>query len=303
MIGKRAGIKEEFPEEDLSDFGITWWGKQWIGSMLSAGRHFRMQRGIIYARDNRISDVIINKGEIFAQCQGTAPVPYRIKLKFQILNETQWQPIIQNLSESILYESSLLFGELPQDMDTIFKKCNASLFPEVGKSLDAECSCPDKAVPCKHIASLILTLAKVFDYDPLLLLRLRGMDKEELFHSINANLYAQIPDQKQVKPQEIKEDKTAEKPAKKSDKKSKKTKQTKEEKVAEQVPISHDKGILPSITFNIEDFRDTNYILTLFQKSSLAYEINSKKEFSESLLKIYKASSSYVKDLMYKAEE
>ena len=293
MIGKKAGIKEEFPEEDLTDFGITWWGKEWIQSMLSAGRHFRMQRGIIYARDNRVSDIIINKGEIFAQCQGTAPVPYRIKIKFQILNDSQWGSIIENMSQNLLYESSLFFGEMPEEIKNVFKKSSANLFPEVGKTLDAECSCPDKAIPCKHIAALILTLAKVFDYDPLLLLKLRGKEKGELFEAINSQLY---------KPKSEGEQETL-KVEKKTEKKTKKTKQIEKTLKNEEEVSIQNKSVLPSITFNIEDFKEKNDILSVFQKSSLALEINRKKDFPESLMKIYKTSSAYIKELMYKTEE
>jgi uncharacterized Zn finger protein len=51
--------------------------------------------------------------------------------------------------------------------------------------LNAECSCPDKAVPCKHIASLILYISRVIDYDPFILLKLRGKTKEELLNDLN----------------------------------------------------------------------------------------------------------------------
>ena len=88
----------------LVKFGSTWWGREWINSMLTFGRFYRMQRGMIYAQDNRISNVIIKKGDIFALCAGTAPVPYRVKINFKILSDDQWKNIINKLTESVFYE-------------------------------------------------------------------------------------------------------------------------------------------------------------------------------------------------------
>ncbi|MBD3354151.1 MAG: hypothetical protein GF364_21900 [Candidatus Lokiarchaeota archaeon] len=174
---------------DLTKLGKTWWGKQWIANMLKYGRFFRMQRGINYTKQNRVSDLIIHKGEIFAQCQGTAPVPYRIKIRFKPLSKKQWQMVIAKLSEKAIYEAELLSGVMPDDINKIFNEVGIPLFPKPTKKLNAECNCPDPAVPCKHIAAVILSIARVFDYNPLLLMKLRGMDHIELLSAIEAHIY------------------------------------------------------------------------------------------------------------------
>ncbi|MHA1729766.1 MAG: SWIM zinc finger family protein [Promethearchaeota archaeon] len=183
-------------------FGKTWWGKQWIESMLKYGRFFRMQRAVNYAKDNRISDVIIKKGEIFAQCQGTAPVPYRIKVKFTPLTEAQWNKVIPKMAEKAYYEARLLDGEMPDDINKLFIKAGVPLFPPPSKNLDAHCNCPDQAVPCKHIAALILTLAKIFDFNPFKLIKLRGMDREQLLNEIEKHSMKNF---KQLQPTEIRD--------------------------------------------------------------------------------------------------
>ena len=48
------------------------------------------------------------------------------------------------------------------------------------RDLETDCSCPDVANPCKHIAAVYYLLGEEFDRDPFLIFRLRGMTREEL---------------------------------------------------------------------------------------------------------------------------
>ena len=173
-------------KKDLIDFAKTTWGKQWIHSILKIGRPFRMQRGIEYARDDRrIENLRINKGQIFATVQGTAPTPYRVKIDFDIIPEEEWKIILDSLANKTINLIMLLDGVLPEEIVHIFEKENYTLFPDATKGLKAECSCPDKAVPCKHIASVILYISKVLDYDPFILLKIRGKSKNEILKDLS----------------------------------------------------------------------------------------------------------------------
>lgn len=174
---------------ELINFARTNWGKQWIESFLKTGRPFRMQRGIQYAEDDdRIENLTIHKGQIFATVQGTAPTPYRVKINLEIIPEEGWNNILSLLGSKYLNLILLLDGKLPDEIIEIFEQNNYPLFPS---EIDATCSCPDQAVPCKHIASVVLYLARILDYDPFIILTLRGKDKNEILkglklaHSIN----------------------------------------------------------------------------------------------------------------------
>lgn len=48
------------------------------------------------------------------------------------------------------------------------------------QDLATECSCPDWSNPCKHIAAVYYLLGEEFDRDPFLILKLRGMTREDL---------------------------------------------------------------------------------------------------------------------------
>jgi uncharacterized Zn finger protein len=145
-----------------------------------------MQRGIEYAKDHqRIDNLSLNPGQIFATVQGTAPTPYRVKINFDVIPKEDWQKILKDLTKYPLNLIELLEGHLPQDIIHIFEESGYSLFPEAEKSINATCSCPDKEIPCKHIAAVILYIARVLDYNPLLLLELRGKSKIRLLKDLN----------------------------------------------------------------------------------------------------------------------
>ncbi len=178
---QRTHEEVEQIKRDLLNFAQTSWGTKWIQSNLKIGRPFRMQRGIEYVKDERrIDNLSINPGQIFATVQGTAPTPYRVKIIFETIPKEGWKIILTHLKNKVINLIELLEGFLPEDLITIFNNTEYSLFPDASRGLNATCSCPDKAIPCKHIAAVILYLARVIDYNPFLLLELRGKTKSEI---------------------------------------------------------------------------------------------------------------------------
>src|SRR5262249_11091194 len=61
-----------------------------------------------------------------------------------------------------------------------------ALFPEHKADLSTECSCPDDANPCKHIAAVYYLLGEQFDADPFLLFQLRGRAKDQVIAELRA---------------------------------------------------------------------------------------------------------------------
>ena len=115
--------------QSLIQLGTTWWGKSWIKNMLKHGRFYRMQRGIIYSKEHRVSNVIIKKGEVFALCQGTAPVPYRVRIEFTPIVSKQWRDVIVEMGQSIEIEAKLISGEMPEHINKLFLRNGVPLFP------------------------------------------------------------------------------------------------------------------------------------------------------------------------------
>ena len=184
---ERQETKEEVEQikRNLINFASTSWGKQWIDSNLKIGRPFRMQRGIEYVKDERrIDNISISDGQIFATVQGTAPTPYRVKIIFQTIPEEAWKEIMEDLTNKSLILVELLNGILSDNIEKIFINHGYTLFPDAANGLNATCSCPDTAIPCKHIAAVVLYLARVLDFNPFLLFELHGKSKNEIFDEL-----------------------------------------------------------------------------------------------------------------------
>lgn len=69
---------------------------------------------------------------------------------------------------------------LPKELVALFEQAGSWLFPPNYQVFGANCSCPDWANPCKHLAAVFMLLAQEFDRDPFLLLKFRGLERDQL---------------------------------------------------------------------------------------------------------------------------
>lgn len=167
-------------------FGESWWAQQWIGVLESFGWDNRLARGRSYARGGQVASMDVKKGEVKAKVQGSMPRPYSITIELPVLNETQWEKVIEAMAGQAIFAAKLLAGEMPQNIEEAFKSAGVPLFPRSAKDINADCSCPDFANPCKHIAAVYYLLGEQFDGDPFLLFVLHGKTKEQIIESLRA---------------------------------------------------------------------------------------------------------------------
>ena len=73
----------------------------------------------------------------------------------------------------------LLAGKFPKTLEEIFTTRGKGLFPSP-KEIDFECSCPDWASMCKHVAATLYGIGARFDQDPELFFKLRQAKMKDL---------------------------------------------------------------------------------------------------------------------------
>jgi uncharacterized Zn finger protein len=173
----KGGIKAQ---SKRGAFGESWWAKRWIAVLESFNIGARLGRGRSYARRGQVLSIAIDKGRVDAKVQGSQPKPYSVAILLKTLSAADWQTLAKILSQQAIFAAKLLAGEMPQDIEQAFKDAGLSLFPARLKDLQTDCSCPDWSNPCKHIAAVYYLLGEEFDRDPFLLVKLRGMSREEL---------------------------------------------------------------------------------------------------------------------------
>ncbi|HLB11741.1 MAG TPA: SWIM zinc finger family protein [Dehalococcoidia bacterium] len=160
--------------------GETWWSEKWVAFLESLEMGARLGRGRAYARRGQVMDVAIGPGLVTARVQGSRPQPYKVTIQLTPLSPEEWEKVMDAMASEALFAARLLAGEMPQNIEEAFRAAKVSLFPTRRKDLKSDCSCPDWANPCKHIAAVYLLLAEEFARDPFMIFRLRGKDKEEL---------------------------------------------------------------------------------------------------------------------------
>ena len=74
----------------------------------------------------------------------------------------------------------LLVCELPFEVEGLFRAEGCPLFPRRENDLTSHCTCPDYANPCKHLAAVYYLLGEAITRNPLLLLELRGISRQDL---------------------------------------------------------------------------------------------------------------------------
>ncbi len=162
------------------EIGATWWSRRFLDVLESFAMGNRLTRGRAYARKGQVISLDVTPGEVRASVQGSRARPYRVSIMLAMFTELVWAKAEIALSEQALPSAKLLAGEVPPELEQIFAAAGAPLFPEHVDDLDQQCSCPDREVPCKHLAATFYLLAEAFDADPFLMLRWRGRDREQL---------------------------------------------------------------------------------------------------------------------------
>lgn len=160
--------------------GETWWSQRFIAILEALGMGPRLRRGRAYARAGQVLDLAVAPGTVSARVQGSRARPYRVRVALPRFPEADWTLVESALAARALYSAKLLAGEMPHTIEEVFATCGLSLFPSSTSDLELSCSCPDWAVPCKHIAATFYLLAEAFDRDPFLVLAWRGRERDDL---------------------------------------------------------------------------------------------------------------------------
>ena len=82
--------------------------------------------------------------------------------------------------KGFLFLSKLLNSELPESLLDDLERKDIDLFPQDWADLHARCSCPDSAVPCKHIAAVIYLACAEIDKNPFVVFTLHNFDLQKL---------------------------------------------------------------------------------------------------------------------------
>ncbi|MCR5283945.1 MAG: hypothetical protein K6E18_11280 [Lachnospiraceae bacterium] len=153
----------------------SWWGSAWCENLERyADYDNRLERGRRYLRTGAVIDLQIEKGKVLAKVQGRRATPYKVEIRISPVNEEKVQNIMEACGSRIDNLDRLLKGDFPKSLKEVFLE-KGGLFP-TPVEISFQCTCPDWAMMCKHVAAVLYGIAVRFDEDPLLFFELRGID-------------------------------------------------------------------------------------------------------------------------------
>lgn len=157
-------------------FGKTWWGSEWLKSLTEIDFANRIPRGSAYARKGAVRSIEVKGNVIMAKVSGSRPTPYKVTIRVPMFSKQQTELLMQKLLEQPALISKLLNRNLDPEVFRIAKNNGLNLFPQRWNDLDMRCTCPDWAVPCKHLAAVIYMMSREIDNNPFLVFTMHGVD-------------------------------------------------------------------------------------------------------------------------------
>ena len=153
----------------------SWWGQAWCANLEKyADYASRLERGRRYFRSGTVVDLKIRGGRVEARVQGSRKVPYKVDIRISPLSEEKCQEIIARCGRKIQTIDKLINGEFPDELRDLFTGENG-LFPSP-REISFNCTCPDWALMCKHVAAAMYGIGVRFDENPFYFFHLRGID-------------------------------------------------------------------------------------------------------------------------------
>ncbi len=169
----------------------TFWGKAWCDN-LESYHDFenRLPRGRTYVRNGSVLDLQIAAREVTAMVSGSSL--YRVTVGIDPVPRAQWRSICKDCAGGIDSLVELLQGRLSQGVMERICRQGLGLFP-APRQIHFECSCPDYASMCKHVAAVLYGVGARLDHQPELLFRLRAVDEKDLLTGIDRALTTTKP--------------------------------------------------------------------------------------------------------------
>lgn len=164
----------------------TFWGKAWCDNMERYSDFSnRLPRGRSYVRNGSVIDLQIAAGEVKAQVVGSRL--YTSTVRVAAVTAARWKSITADCAGSIDSLVELLQGRFSKGVMERICRPGTGLFP-APKEIAFNCSCPDWAAMCKHVAAVLYGIGARLDSQPELVFTLRRVDAKDLVARAGANL-------------------------------------------------------------------------------------------------------------------
>jgi uncharacterized Zn finger protein len=163
----------------------SFWGQAWCENLERySDFENRLPRGATYVRNGSVIDLEIERGTVKAIVSGSEI--YHVTINIKTLPRASWKRIQQDCSESVASLIDLLQGRFDAGVMQRLTQPEGGLFP-VPQEIEMDCTCPDWAGMCKHVAAVLYGVGARLDALPELLFTLRNVDHQVLIRQAAAS--------------------------------------------------------------------------------------------------------------------
>jgi uncharacterized Zn finger protein len=169
-----------------SQIATTFWGKSWCRNLERYSDYAnRLPRGRTYLRSGCVVDLQISPQMVDALVSGTRL--YTAEVKVSAISKRRWKAVCHDCAGAIDSLVALLEGRFSKVTMERLCQQKTGLFPTPAE-IKFDCSCPDSARMCKHVAAVLYGIGARLDEKPELLFTLRDVDKQDLITNASQRL-------------------------------------------------------------------------------------------------------------------
>ena len=166
----------------------AWWAKAWVRAVEEAAYAPEdVRRARTLARSGGIGQITVVTGSLFAAVADRDDV-VTVSVGVPVLDDAASEAFVETVAAESGRIAALLGGDLPFGLVEHAEEAGVELLP-YGGELEATCTCAAWADPCVHALAVLLQVGWLVEADPLVLLQLRGLDRDQLL----ARLHARAP--------------------------------------------------------------------------------------------------------------
>lgn len=165
-----------------------WWAKAWLRAVEEvAYDEADLRRARTLARRGAVGAVRVDAGSLRSavteQRRGAEEL-WGVEVALPVLDASAVAALVEAVAADPARVAALLVGDLPHDLVEHAEEAGVELVP-YGTELAASCTCAAWVDPCPHALALLLQVGWLVEDDPLVLLQLRGLPREDLLAALH----------------------------------------------------------------------------------------------------------------------
>lgn len=163
----------------------TWWGKAWVRAVEEAAyAEGDLRKARSMSRSGAVGGISLAAGRMVAAVHDEHGL-FTVDARLPVLDAEGLAALVEVVAAESGRIGALLGGSLPHDLVEHADEAGVELLP-YGTELECTCTCVGWLDPCPHALAVLSQVAWLVDADPLVLLHLRGLARDDLLARLHA---------------------------------------------------------------------------------------------------------------------